>query len=66
MLKRLKYDAEDALDPGQIRAYVAENGTLNACGVDKYGMEMPNFDSTIDDINRVTNEISSRILLPAK
>ncbi len=61
LLKKLKYDPEDALDPGRIRAYVAENGTLTACSVDKYGMDMPNFDSTIDDINRVTNEISSRI-----
>ena len=61
LLKKLKYDPEDALDPGRIRAYVAENGTLTACGVDKYGMDMPNFDRTIDDINRVTSEISSRL-----
>ena len=61
LLKKLKYDPEDALDPGQVRAYVAENGTLTACGIDRYGMEMPNFDRTIDDINRVTNELSSRI-----
>ena len=61
VLKKLKYDPEDALDPGRIRAYVAENDGLTSCNVDRYGMEMPNFDSTIDDINRVTNEISSRI-----
>ena len=61
LLKKLNYDSEDALDPGRIRAYVAEKGGLTACNVDHYGMEMPNFDSTIDDINRVTNEISSRI-----
>ena len=61
LLKKLKYDSEDALDPDQIRAYVAENGTLTACRIDKYGMEMPNFDRTIDDINSVTNDISSRI-----
>ena len=61
LLKKLKYDSEDALDPGRIRAYVAEKGRLTACDVDHYGMEMPNFDSAIDDINRVTNEISSRI-----
>jgi ABC-type multidrug transport system ATPase subunit len=61
LLKKLKYDSEDALDPGRIRAYVAENGTLTACSVDKYGMDMPNFDSTIDDINRVASEISSRL-----
>jgi hypothetical protein len=61
LLKKLKYDADDALDPSQIRAYVAENDTLTACGVDKYGMDMPNFDRTIDDINRVTSEISSRL-----
>ena len=61
LLKKLKYDPEDALDPDQIRAYVAENGTLTSCSIDKYGMEMPNFDRTIDDINSVTNDISSRI-----
>ena len=60
-LKELHYTADDALDPGRIRAYVAADGTLTACSVDKYGMDMPNFDRTIDDINRVTNEISSRI-----
>ena len=64
LLKKLKYSPDDALDPDQIRAYVAENGSLTACNVDQYGMEMPNFDSTIDDINRVTNEISSRIFEP--
>ena len=62
MLKRFKYESEDALAPGLIRGYVAENGTLTACSIDKYGMEMPNFDSTIDDINQVSNAISSRIL----
>ena len=61
LLKKLKYDPVDALDPSQIRAYVAENGTLTACSIDKYGMDMPNFDRTIDDINSVTNDISSRI-----
>ena len=60
--KRFKYGSEDTLDPELIRGYIAENGTLTACNVDKYGMEMPNFDRTIDDINQVTNEISSRIL----
>ena len=39
LLKKLKYDADDFLDPSQIRAYVAENGTLTACTVDKYGMD---------------------------
>ena len=61
LLKEFKYDPEDALDPGRVRSYVAEQGGLTACKVDHYGMEMPNFDRTIDDINRVTNEISSRI-----
>ena len=61
LLKELNYTADDALDPGLIRAYVAADGTLTACSVDKYGIDMPNFDRTIDDINRVTNEISSRI-----
>ncbi len=61
LLKKLKYSPDDALDPSQIRAYVANNGTLTACSVDHFGMEMPNFDRTIDDINDVANRISSRI-----
>ena len=61
LLRKLKYDPDDTLDPSQICAYVAENGTLTACSVGKYGMDMPNFDRTIDDINRVASEISSRL-----
>ena len=60
LLKKLKYDLMMLLDPGLIRAYVAENGTLTACSVDKYGMEMPNFDSTIDDINHAEQTRSHR------
>lgn len=59
--KRLKYGPDDALDPEVIRAYVAENNGLTPCEVDSFGIDMPVFDTTIDQINRVSNELASRL-----
>jgi len=42
-----------------VRAYIAEN--LTPCPVDRYGLEMPVFDETIDEINRVSNALSAAI-----
>ena len=61
LLRRLGYVTEDGLDPGTIRAYVAENGGLTQCEVDKFGIDIPVFDSTIDKINIVANELTSRL-----
>ena len=54
---KLKYHMEDALPGDAVRAYVAENGTLSEAPIDKFGMKMPLFDETIDDINRATNTL---------
>ncbi len=59
--KKLKYRADDALDPAAIRAYVAENNGLTRCDVDQFGIDMPVFDRTIDEINSIANELASRI-----
>lgn len=53
--------ADVGLDANRIRAYVAENGSLTACNVDRYGMEMPVFDTTIDDINRSSRELAAKV-----
>ena len=50
------------LDRKKVRAYVAEDGTLQQCEVDRYGIEMPVFDDTIDDINRRSRENAARVL----
>ena len=57
----LGYGAEDLLASESVRAYIAEDGGLTECSVDRFGIDMPVFDETIDDINRASNEIASRL-----
>ena len=61
VMRRLGYTANDFLKPDSVRAYVAEHNSLSKCSVDEFGMDMPIFDATIDDINRVANELASRL-----
>ncbi len=49
------------LDPKTVRAYVADSGGLDECDIDKYGIDMPYFDYTIDRINAVSNELTGRL-----
>ena len=59
--RRLGYGRDEGLSPDAVRAYVAEDHGLTRCKVDRHGLEMPVFDKTIDDINRVSNELSAAI-----
>ena len=43
-----------------MRAYVAEDQGLKECEIGEFGIEMPVFDTTIDDINNAAIELSSR------
>ena len=61
VLKKLKYSEHDYLKPESVRAYVAENNSLTKCVIEKYGIDMPVFDTTIDKINRVSSELSVRL-----
>lgn len=61
VVKKLKYRSDDVLEPESIRAYVAENNGLTRCDVDEFGIDMPVFDRTIDEINAVANDLASRI-----
>lgn len=58
---RLGYGEGDSIAPETIRAYVAENDGLTRCTIDKFGIDMPIFDETIDGINRVADELASRV-----
>ena len=60
-LRRLGYTGEDALDRTAVRAYVAQEQGLTECPVDRYGIDMPVFDETIDGINRVSNDLAARV-----
>ena len=61
VLKKLGYSEHDFLKPDSVRAYVAENNSLTRCTIEKYGIDMPVFDTTIDAINRVSSELESRL-----
>ena len=59
VVRRLGYT--ESLDPETVRAYVAQNGGLDECDIDRYGIDMPYFDYTIDSINAVSNELTGRL-----
>ena len=61
LIKKLKYKSCESLDPESVRCYIAEKGQLTPCKVDKFGADLPMFDETIDSINKISNELSSRL-----
>ena len=61
VLKKLKYSEHDFLEPDSVRAYVAENNSLTRCTIERYGIDMPVFDTTIHEINKVSNELGFRL-----
>ncbi len=58
-LEKHGYRTGDRLDPGRIRAYVAGNNSLAESRIDEFGVEMPVFDNTINDINYVANDLAA-------
>lgn len=58
---KLGYEKSDRIDRSRIRAYVAEDNGLTKCRIDRFGVDMPVFDKTIDEINRVANDLASRM-----
>ena len=61
VVRSLGYEGGDGIAPNRIRAYVAKDNGLARCTVDEFGIDMPVFDDTIDRINRVSNELASRL-----
>ena len=61
VVKRLKYTKDDYIEPERIRAYIAAENSIVGCEIDKFGIDMPNFDATINVINDVANELASRL-----
>lgn len=61
VLKKHGYSEQDFLNPDSVRAYVAEEHSLTQCTIDRFGIDMPVFDKTIDAINRVSSELEVRL-----
>ena len=59
--RNLGYNVDDFLPLQSVRAYVAEANSLQRCKVDRFGIDMPVFDMSIDHINNVANELTSRV-----
>lgn len=55
------YEKSDRIDRSKVRAYVAEDNGLTKCRIDRFGIDMPVFDEAIDGINRVANDLASRM-----
>lgn len=61
--RKLGYAKDDELRLEQVQAYVAEDGRLRECRKDRFGIEMPVFDQTIDELNERSEELASQILM---
>ena len=61
LIKKLKYKSCESLAPDSLRCYVAKDRQLTPCNVDKFGVDLPMFDETIDSINKTSNELASRL-----
>lgn len=66
ILEEFGYRADDHLDPGVVRSYIAEEESLIPCEIDEFGMAMSVFDETINSINRAASKIATRIVLEAE
>ena len=53
-----EYNENDRLKGSSVAAYICEKGSLTRCEVDRLGLNMPNFDRTIDRINAISNELA--------
>ena len=60
-LRSMNYSKSDQLDPSSVRAYVAQSHSLIPADVDEFGIDMPVFDDTIDNINRVSRKLAAEV-----
>ena len=56
-VEEFSYREDDGIPPDEVKAYIADGGTLTRCSVDKIGMDMPIFDTTIDELNSASNTL---------
>ena len=61
VIKKLGYTKADCLKPERIRAYVAAGNTMAKCRIDRFGIDMPHFDETINSINDVASDLAARV-----
>ena len=60
-IKCFNYKNDESLAPNSIRAYVAESRGFTPCTIDRFGVDMPMFDKTINEINKVADDLFARL-----
>ena len=63
LLRDLGYKEGDSIDPSAIEAYYANGGNLEPCSMNEFGIEVPSFEDSIDELVRVSGVLGSRIIL---
>ena len=63
-IRQYRYAPDEYLPEGSVQAYTAEHGGLTECAIDRFGIDMPVFDETIDDINKISNDLATRVRPP--
>ncbi|WP_419163377.1 AAA family ATPase [Candidatus Palauibacter sp.] len=57
----LEYVEADALPGASVRAYVADSRELVEARIDRFGIDMPVFDTTINNINKTSNTLAAAL-----
>ncbi len=65
-IEEFGYEERDKLNPSQVEAYYAKNGTLVPCDWDQFGIEMPVIDETTESLNKTGSELATRIIRKSK
>lgn len=60
-MKQYKYSQNNIINPSGVSAYIAKNGSVSECKIDKYGMEVESMDEAIDALNEVNDGLLARI-----
>ena len=63
LLEDLNYSKEDEIQPAAIKAYYATEGGLQPCSMNEFGIEVPSFEQSIDELIRVSETLGSRIIM---
>lgn len=63
LLEDLNYSKEDEIQPAAIKAYYAIDGGLQPCSMNEFGIEVPSFEQSIDELIRVSETLGSRIIM---
>ena len=51
------YKEGERLNPDRVKAYVCQNGGVESCPMDQYGLEVTSMDEAIHSINATANEL---------